>query len=80
MKGATADPSVNTKRAPNNTRRMIIGANHHFLRTMRKSQNSKNIESFDIVNPYFIEFNGIIPSVLSLLEIDSATSLYPSAV
>jgi len=53
MKGATADPSVNTKRAPNNTRKMMIGANHHFLRTKRKSQNSKNIESFDIVNPFF---------------------------
>ena len=29
MKGATADPSVNTKRAPNNARKKIIGANHH---------------------------------------------------
>ena len=80
MKGATADPSVNTKRAPNNTRKMMIGANHHFLRTFIKSQNSKNIESFDIVNPYFLDFNGIIPSALSLLLIASATSLYPSAV
>ena len=80
MKGATADPSVNTNRVPNNARRMIIGASHHFLRTMRKSQNSSNIESFDIVNPYFFEFNGIIPSALSLLLIDSATSLYPSAL
>ena len=51
MKGATADPSVNTKRVPNNARKMIIGDSHHFLRTMRKSQISKNIESFDIVNP-----------------------------
>jgi len=48
MKGATADPSVNTKREPNNTRKTIIGANHHFLRTMRKSTNSKSIESFFI--------------------------------
>jgi len=51
MKGATADPSVNTKIVPNNTRNKIIGASHHFLRTMRKSQNSISIESFDIVNP-----------------------------
>ena len=51
MKGATADPSVNTKRAPNNARKIMIGANHHFLRALRKSQNSKNIESFDILNP-----------------------------
>ena len=30
-----------------NKRKMIIGANHHFLRTTRKSQNSKKRESFD---------------------------------
>jgi len=29
----------------------MIGANHHFLRTLKKSQNSESIESFDIVNP-----------------------------
>ena len=51
MKGATTDPSVITKIEPNNTRKMMMGASHHFLRTMRKSQNSKKIESFDIVNP-----------------------------
>ena len=71
MNGTTADPSVNTKRAPNNARKMMMGASHHFLRTMRKSQNSKKIESFDIVNPYFLEFNGKNPSALSLLLIVS---------
>ena len=80
MKGAIADPSVNTKRAPNNARKMMIGANHHFLRTMRKSQNSKNIESFEIANPQFLEFRVIIPSALSLFEIASATRRYPSAL
>ena len=80
MKGATADPSVNTKRAPNNAKKNMIGASHHFLRTMRKSQNSKSIESFDIVNPYFLLFSGAKPSDLSLLEIDLATSRYPSAL
>jgi len=53
MNGAIADPSVRTIKAPNNTRKMMIGANHHFLRTLKKSQNSKKIESFDIVNPQF---------------------------
>ena len=53
MKGAIADPSVNTKRAPNNTRKTIIGASHHFLRTMIKSNNSIIIESFDIVIYFF---------------------------
>ena len=47
MKGATAEPSVNTKRAPNNTSKIMIGASHHFLRTMRESQESKKIETFD---------------------------------
>ena len=80
MKGAKAEPSVRTIKAPNNTRKIMIGASHHFLRTFMKSKNSKNIESLNIMNPYFIEFNGIIPSAFSLLEIDSATSLYPSAL
>jgi|TARA_B100001964_G_C13732251_1_gene379344 hypothetical protein len=51
MKGAIAEPSVRIIKAPNNTRKIMIGANHHFLRTLKKSQNSESIESFDIVNP-----------------------------
>ena len=50
MKGANADPSVITIRAPNNTRNIMIGANHHFLLTLMNSQNSNNIEIFDIVH------------------------------
>ena len=80
MNGAIAVPSVNTKRAPNNTRKTMIGANHHFLRTFMKSQNSKSIESFDIACPQLLEFNGINPSALILLETASATSRYPSAL
>ena len=74
-----AVPSVKTNIVPNNTRKKMIGTNHHFLRTLRKSHNSSNIESFDIVNPYYF-FNGITPSNLSLLEIAFATSRYPSGV
>tara|TARA_B100000519_G_C14198880_1_gene416845 strand:+ start:438 stop:563 length:126 start_codon:yes stop_codon:yes gene_type:complete len=40
-----------TIKAPKNTRKIMMGANHHFLRTLRNSQNSKNIESLDIMNP-----------------------------
>ena len=80
MKGAIADPSVNTKILPNNTKKKMIGASHHFLLTLRKSQNSKITESFDIVCTYFLKFIGVIPSALSLLEIDSPTSRYPSAL
>mgnify|MGYP001385709704 CR=1 FL=1 len=64
MKGATADPSVNTKRAPNNARKIMIGASHHFLRTMRKSQNSKNTESAIRkvpVHPQLIDLGFISP-------------------
>ena len=80
MNGAIAVPSVNIKRAPNNTRKIMIGANHHFLRTLRKSQNSESIESFDIACSQLLEFNGINPSALILLETASATSRYPSAL
>jgi len=51
MKGAIAEPSDRVIKAPNNTRKIMIGANHHFLRTLRKSKNSKNIESLDIMYP-----------------------------
>ena len=50
INGAIADPSVRIIKAPKRARKITIGANHHFLRTLRKSHNSKNIESFDIVN------------------------------
>jgi len=80
MKGAIAEPSVRIIKAPNNTRKIMIGANHHFLRTLKKSQISESIESFDIVCPQLFEFNGLNPSALSLLLIASATSRYPSAL
>jgi len=47
MNGAMADPSARTIRAPNNTRKIMIGTNHHFLRTLRKPQNSDSIDSLD---------------------------------
>ena len=49
MKGATADPSVNTISAD---RRIIvrkIGPNHHFFRTFMKTQSSRSIESIDFL-------------------------------
>ena len=50
MNGAIAEPSVKTIKEPNIKSKIIIGINHHFFRTFRKSQNSEKIESFDIVN------------------------------
>jgi len=47
-----AEPSVNNISAPNNTKKIMIGANHHFLLTLRKSQNSESIESLLIFIPF----------------------------
>ena len=83
MNGAIAEPSVKIIAAPNRTRKKMIGANHHFFRILRNSQNSKSIESFesfDIACSQLLEFNGINPSALILLETASATSRYPSVV
>ena len=79
MKGATTDPSVSTKRLPSNTRKIMIGANHHFLRTLRKSQSSKYIENPDIViwiqrfNKKMVGRTGIEP-VARWLRVSCSTS------
>ena len=51
MKGATAEPSVKIIRAPNRKRKMIMGANHHFLRAFKNSQNSLAIDNLLITIP-----------------------------
>tara|TARA_Y100000294_G_C8267014_1_gene221230 strand:+ start:145 stop:459 length:315 start_codon:yes stop_codon:yes gene_type:complete len=61
MKGAITEPSVRIIRNPKRARKIMIGASHHFLRTFRKSQNSKSIDSFDTIYPnalklFFIAF------------------------
>ena len=48
MNGAIAVPSVRTMRVPNNKRNIKMGANHHFLRSLKYSQNSTKIETLDI--------------------------------
>ncbi len=40
MKGATADPWVNTSNPPNSAIETMIGNSHNFLRTRRNNQNS----------------------------------------
>jgi len=46
MKGASADPSVKTINNPNNSKKMMIGPSHHFLRTLRNCHNSDKIDNF----------------------------------
>ena len=45
------EPSVKTINAPNKARKIIIGANHHFFRTFKKSQNSATIANLLIGSP-----------------------------
>jgi hypothetical protein len=40
MNGATADPPPMTMMTPINSRRIIIGANHHFFRSLKKENKS----------------------------------------
>tara|TARA_E500000178_G_C16896201_1_gene695901 strand:- start:903 stop:1064 length:162 start_codon:yes stop_codon:yes gene_type:complete len=40
MKGATAEPCVNTMMPPNKTRKTIIGNSQYFFRTFKNSKNS----------------------------------------
>ena len=51
MNGAIAVPSVRTISVPNNIKNIIIGANHHFFLSFKNSQNSNNIDIFDILSP-----------------------------
>jgi hypothetical protein len=44
-----AEPSVRVIRAPNKTKKIMIGANHHFFRIFKKLQNSIIIDIFDII-------------------------------
>ena len=48
MKGARAVPSVKTIKIANSNKMKIIGANTHFFLSLKKSQNSRRIDIFDI--------------------------------
>src|SRR6266404_1214238 len=56
MNGARAEPFANTKSAPNISKKMTIGASHHFLRTRKKSQNSFKIASLFTAGSVFRRF------------------------
>ena len=50
MNGAIAVPSVKTINVPNSNKKKTIGANQNFFLTLKNSQNSDRIDSFDINN------------------------------
>lgn len=58
MNGARAEPWAKTISAPSNSKKIIIGASHHFLWCLRNSQNSNMIDNLLI---YYIslDFCGI---------------------
>jgi len=78
MNGAKAEPSVRIIKVPKRARKIMIGANHHFLRTFRKSQNSERIESFDMIRITYI-FTRVNPSninkALTIFLITSGNNL-----
>ena len=45
MKGATAEVSVKIINRANSNKIMIMGASHHFLRTLRKDHSSLMIDN-----------------------------------
>jgi len=49
MNGASAEPSVNTIMVASNIKNMTIGANHHFFRIFKNSQNSLTIDILLII-------------------------------
>jgi len=65
MKGAITEPSVRISNAPNNIRKITIGANQYFFRTLRNSQNSSIIEIFFIVALLFLKH-----LLVALLDVD----------
>lgn len=53
MNGARAEPSARTRINPRAKRNTTTGASHHFLRTRRKLQNSRRIESLAFILELF---------------------------
>ena len=51
MNGATAELSVKRTRRLNSTKITMIGASQYLFLTLKKSQNSINIETFDMFPP-----------------------------
>jgi hypothetical protein len=51
MNGAIAVPSVITISKLNSSKNTTMGANHHFFRSFKNSQNSYNIDILDILSP-----------------------------
>lgn len=47
MNGARADPSVKIIKAPNNTKKMMMGVSHHFFLTLKNFQNSTKIDNLE---------------------------------
>lgn len=60
MNGAIAEPSVRTISMPRITKASIIGPNHHFFRSFRKSHISSMEDNFDITTPQQLDALSIV--------------------
>src|SRR5687767_14151804 len=58
MNGARAEPSARARTNPSVRRKTTMGASHHFLRTRRKLQNSRRIESLAFILELFFVIGG----------------------
>ena len=54
MKGATAEPSVNTTRIPSTSRVSAIGKSQYRFRRARKRTNSRTVAPFDTTAPRLV--------------------------
>lgn len=50
MNGANAEPCVKIINAPKRIKKIMIGASHHFLRSLKKDQSSFRIEILLMIN------------------------------
>ena len=55
MNGANAEPCVKIINAPKRIKKIMIGASHHFLRSLKKDQNSLIVEILLMVNNHLLK-------------------------
>lgn len=65
-----AELSVKIIKAPNKSRKMTIGNNHHFLRTLKNCQNSLMMLNLLIYNPFYYLLR------VNIIKIDSRKFVY----
>ena len=73
MKGATAEPSVNTTRIPSTSSVSAIGKSQYRFRRARKRTNSRTVAPFDTTAPR------IVPALATVQRVPGTDRGAPSA-